>query len=143
MPATDIVYWNWLILGLIFITIELFAWSVFFLWMGLSSLIVGILMYFFPALDWRIQLVIFASLSIIGIYLARRLFATTNENNALNNRASIHIGNIYKVAEVSDNYAKVYVDDSLWLAKGCEMHVGQQVKVIDTQSATLIVTATL
>ncbi len=137
----DINYWNWLVAGLIFIIIELFTWSVFFLWMGVSSLTVGILVYFFPALDWRIQFVLFAMLSIISIYLARRLFVTTNERNSLNNRANIHIGHIYTVAEVGDNYAKVYVDDSLWLAKGCEMKIGQKVKVIDTRSATLIVTA--
>jgi membrane protein implicated in regulation of membrane protease activity len=31
------------------------------------------------------------------------------------------------------------VGDSLWLAKGCDMHIGQRVKVIDTDSVTLIV----
>jgi len=141
IAVTDIVYWHWLILALILITIELFAWSVFFLWMGLSSLIVGILLYLFPTLDWRIQFAIFALLSITSVYLARRLFTTPDTNNPLNNRASIHIGNIYQVAEVTDHYAKIYVDDTLWLAKGCKMHVGQQVKVTATQSTTLIVTA--
>ncbi len=35
--------------------------------------------------------------------------------------------------------AKVKVGDSLWLTKVCDMVIGQQVKVVGTDSTTLIV----
>ena len=61
----DFDFWHWLVLGLALIIIELFAWSTFFLWMGISAVVVGILLYLSPDMSWEMQLLIFAFLSIV------------------------------------------------------------------------------
>jgi membrane protein implicated in regulation of membrane protease activity len=135
----DFDFWHWLVLGLALIIIELFAWSTFFLWMGISAVVVGILLYLSPNMSWETQLLIFAFLSIVTIYLAKKFLKVETIDTQLNERASRHVGNIYTVAELDNNGAKVKVGDSLWLAKGCDMVIGQQVKVVGTDSTTLIV----
>ncbi|RUM79303.1 MAG: hypothetical protein DSZ14_02195 [Candidatus Thioglobus sp.] len=135
----DFDFWHWLVLGLALIIIELFAWSTFFLWMGISAVVVGILLYLSPNMSWEMQLLIFAFLSIVTIYAVKKLFKVKTIDTQLNERASRHIGNVYTVAELDNNGAKVKVGDSLWLAKGCDMIIGQQVKVVGTDSTTLIV----
>lgn len=134
-----ITYWTWLIIGVVFIIIELFVWSVFFLWLGISAILVGILFYFVPTLSISSQLLIFAVLSITSIYIAKKFWKVASNDTQLNNRASRHIGNTYSVVELNDQGAKVRVGDSLWLAQGCEMTIGQQVKVISVDSTVLIV----
>jgi len=136
---TDIGYWHWLVFGAILIIIEIFAFSTFFLWMGISSIIVGILLSFNPTMSGNTQLLIFAVLSISSIYISKKFFKVKTTDTQLNERASRHIGSIYIVAELTNDGAKVKVDDSLWLAKGCEMSVGKKVKVVSVDSTTLIV----
>jgi membrane protein implicated in regulation of membrane protease activity len=135
----DIDFWHWLIIGSILIIVEIFVWSTFFLWMGISAIIVGVLLYLMPTLSANTQLILFGFLSISSIYITRNFFKVETSDSQLNLRAGRHIGNIYTVIELTDNGAKVKVDDSLWLAKGCEMSIGQKVKVVNTDSTTLIV----
>ncbi|MCS5591082.1 MAG: NfeD family protein [Gammaproteobacteria bacterium] len=132
-------YWHWLVFGLALVIIELFAWSTFFLWIGISAMMVGIVSKILPDLSWQLELLLFSALSIISIFLARKYFPVKTIDNELNSRATRHIGNSYTVVSNDENGAKIKVGDSLWLAKGCDMHVGQKVKVIDTDSVTLIV----
>ncbi|MGE4569723.1 MAG: NfeD family protein [Gammaproteobacteria bacterium] len=132
-------YWHWLIFGLVLIIIELFAWSTFLLWVGVSAMMTGIVSKIFPDFSWQLGLLLFSALSIISIFLAKKYFPVKTIDNELNARATRHVGKIYTVVSNDENGAKVKVGDSLWLAKGCDMQTGQKVRVIDTDSATLIV----
>jgi len=135
----SINYWHWLVFGLALIIIELFAWSTFFLWMGVSAIMTGIVSKIIPELSWQIELLLFAALSLASIFLAQKYFPVRTIDNELNSRAERHIGNSYTVVSNDENGAKVKVGDSLWLAKGFDMQIGQKVKVVDTDSVTLIV----
>lgn len=132
-------YWHWLVFGLALIIVELFAWSTFFLWMGVSAMMTGIVSKIMPDLPWQLELLLFSALSIVSILLAKKYFPVKTIDNELNVRAARHIGNSYTVVSNDENGAKVKVGDSLWLAKGFDMQIGQKVRVIDTDSVTLVV----
>jgi hypothetical protein len=66
-------FWHWLVLGILLILTEFFAWSVYLLWVGISAIVVGATLYFFPSVSWEIQLLIFLTLSAITTYLANNL----------------------------------------------------------------------
>lgn len=138
---TNIDFWDWLIFGFVLIIFEMFVWSTFLLWMGISAIVVGLLLILDPNLSGSVQLLVFAFLSVSSIYIANKFFKVKTVDAQLNERSGRHIGNVYTVAEVTDNGAKVQVGDSLWLATGTDMVVGQKVKVVDTDSTTLIVEA--
>jgi membrane protein implicated in regulation of membrane protease activity len=107
--------------------------------LGVSAMMTGIVSKIFPDFSWQLGLLLFSALSIISIFLAKKYFPVETIDNELNARATRHVGKIYTVVSNDENGAKVKVGDSLWLAKGCDMQTGQKVRVIDTDSATLIV----
>ncbi len=81
--------WNWLILGAIFLLLELFAPGAFMLWLGLAALAVG-LISFGVDWSWQAQLVAFAVLSLALIPVWRRYAPTVeqpSESPLLNRRA--------------------------------------------------------
>ena len=139
---SNIDFLDWLIFGAVLIIVEIFVCSTFFLWMGISAVIVGIFLKINPELSSNTQLLTFAFLSVSSIYIANKFFKVETVDTQLNERASRHIGNTYTVVELTDDGAKVKVGDSIWLAKGCEMSIGQKVRVVETDITTLIVEKT-
>ena len=109
------------------------------------------------ALDWCIcyhnqYCVLFVPRSFLGItsskfYIAlssfhifcKKYFPVKTVDDELNINAKAHIGKECTVVSIENNIVKVRLGESLWFAKGCEMSVGQKVRIIDTDSSTLIV----
>ena len=54
-------YWHWYVLGIALITIEMLVPTFFALWIGISALLTGAILYFVPSLAWEYQIIIFAN----------------------------------------------------------------------------------
>src|SRR3954463_2628568 len=89
--------WNWLILGLVLMALELLAPGVFLFWLGLAALLVGLLSF---AIDpsWQMQILMFAMFSAAAVPLWRRIALTKGTVNAdnrfLNKRADALVGRV-------------------------------------------------
>jgi len=46
--TNDIIYWHWLILAVVMIILEMLMPGAYLLWMGVSAIFIGALMYVFP-----------------------------------------------------------------------------------------------
>ncbi|SMN00328.1 Putative activity regulator of membrane protease YbbK [uncultured Candidatus Thioglobus sp.] len=133
-------YWQWLTFATVLIIVELFVGSVFFLWMGISAFLIGGLLYFDIKISWEWQLLIFSFLSIASIYIVKRFWCIKTDDNTLNARAKKLIGNVYEIASIDNGNAKVRVNDSWWIIRGCDNpSIGKQVKVVSIDSNALIV----
>ena len=60
-------FWHWWILALALIIAETLLPGTFFLWMGVSALVLGVLAWLIPTMGWEIQLMLFAVLSLVSI----------------------------------------------------------------------------
>lgn len=114
----SLAYWHWLVLGVVLGIIEVFAPGAFFLWLGISAGIVGILIWLLPAVSWEIQILLFAVLSIASVVLARRYLnfhpLETDLPN-LNQRGQQYVGRVFTLEEpVINGQGKIQVDDSTW-----------------------------
>lgn len=140
MPE-QIVYWHWWVLGILLVTLEIFAPSAFFLWLGISAGIVGVVMLAIPEMSWELQLILFALLAVIAIFAGRRYFRRNpiqTENPLLNRRAEQYIGRVFTLKEpVVNGVGKVHVDDSTWRVSGPDLPAGEQVKVIAADGVIL------
>ena len=67
----EIVFWNWWVFALVLIIVEVLVAGTFFLWMGISAALVGLVLFLFPGLGWEMQLSLFAFFSVISIMIAR------------------------------------------------------------------------
>ena len=139
MLLDNLNYLHWLVFGLALVIVELFFWSIFLLWIGASAIIISIVFYLYPEVSWGLQVLSFILLSAVSTFLAKKYFPVRTVDDVLNLNAKAHIGKECPVASIENSVVKVKLGEALWFAKGCEMSVGQKVRIIDTDSSTLIV----
>ncbi|MDF4652700.1 NfeD family protein, partial [Vibrio parahaemolyticus] len=63
-----ISFWHWLAFGFALLAVELLGTAGYFLWLGMSALIVGVIMTVLP-MSWQLQWLCFASFSLITTWL--------------------------------------------------------------------------
>ena len=130
----QIEFWNWWVIAVFLIGIEIFAPGAIFLWMGISAGIVGFVLLAFPGTTWQIQLLIFAVLSVLSIYVWRYLlrdrFARPESGRVLNRRGASYVGRNFTLKEpIVDGTGLLHVDDSRWKVEGEDMPAGTKVTV--------------
>lgn len=138
--------WHWLIFGIVLIILEVLAPGAFFLWMGVSAIIVGGILWMSPAMGWEIQLLIFSIISVVSIALWRirlRKHPTESEDSTINARTQQYVGRVFTLVEpIVNGYGKIRVDDSYWKVSGTDCEKEQKVKVVGIDGMTLKVELT-
>jgi len=139
----DIIYWHWLILAVVMIILEILIPGAYFLWMGVSAIFVGALMYIFPEMVFLVQILIFAVLSVISVMMYRsyrKKNPVITDEPALNRRAEQYVGQSFTLKEpIVNGEGKIKVDDSTWKITGTDIDAGETVRVIAVEGSTLIV----
>ncbi|PLX60551.1 NfeD family protein [Sedimenticola selenatireducens] len=136
-------YWQWWVLAVILIVLEVFSPGAFFLWMAISAGIVGLVMLLMPELGWEIQILVLALFSFISI-VAWRLYLlkhpTESDQPRLNRRGEQYIDRIFTLSEpVVNGQGKIKVDDSIWKIRGDDCPAGSRVKVVGVDGVVLLV----
>lgn len=130
----QIEFWYWLIAAVVMIIIEMVIPAAYFLWMGISAFIVGLLLYAIPSMPLLIQVVIFGVLSVVSLLLYKRhqrLNPTEKEEPSLNRRGEQYIGRSFTLEEaIVNGVGKVKVDDTTWKVRGSDMPAGMKVRVM-------------
>jgi membrane protein implicated in regulation of membrane protease activity len=134
--------WNWFIVAVVLFVLETMVPGVHFIWFGLAAAIVGIAALVVD-IAWEWQLIAFAILSCITVFLARRYaspdVARSNEPD-LNVRAAQYVGRVVTVEEpIAAGRGKVRVGDTVWSAQGSDAPIGARVRVTGTNGCVLVV----
>ncbi|RKZ47953.1 MAG: NfeD family protein [Gammaproteobacteria bacterium] len=139
----EIIYWHWLIVAVVLIILEILIPGAYFLWMGVSAIFVGGLMYIFPELAFLVQILIFAILSVTAVMMYRsyrKKNPLVTDEPALNRRGEKYIGQSFTLKEpIVNGVGKIKVDDSTWKIKGFDIDAGETVRVVAAEGTTLIV----
>ena len=134
--------WNWLILGGVFLLLELLAPGSFMLWLGLSALLVGLISLVVDW-SWQYQLVAFALFSLASIPLWRRVAARVEkpvDQPFLNRRADAFVGREFTLEKpIIGGSGTVRIDDTIWRLSGPDCPGGSRVRVVRADAATLVV----
>jgi len=129
----SIGHWHWWITAAVLIILEMFAPGAFFLWLGISAVVVGGAVYLSPGMDWEYQLLLFSVLSVISIVVWRKYFRATaadTDQPHLNRRGEQYIGRVFTLEEpIIDGIGKIRVDDSTWKVRGEDCPAGTQIEV--------------
>jgi len=138
----QIEFWNWWVVAVFLIGIEIFAPGAVFLWMGIAAAVVGFVLLAFPETTWQIQLLIFAVLSVVSIYVWRYLlrdrFAKPESGRVLNRRGASYVGRTFTLKEpIVDGSGLLHVDDSRWKVEGEDLPAGAKVKVTGIDGTVL------
>jgi inner membrane protein len=142
-------FWNWFLLGLLLVALEMLAPGVQFLWFGLSAMAVGVLGFALTSagvgdwLTWPWQLVTFALISVATVFLVRnaaRGERSLSDEPTLNFRGEQYVGRVVTVEDaIAGGRGKIRVGDTLWTAQGADAVKGSRVKVTGVNGTVLTV----
>ena len=138
-------FWVWLAVAAIFLAVEVGTGSGWLLWPAASALLVGLLTLV-VAPGFAIEVGLFAVLTIVATYLARRYLRPLLEGPHqpdLNDPTLRLIGRDGQVLETFENgRGRVFVDGKEWAAviqEGQPPTAGQKVMVVAIEGAVLTV----
>jgi membrane protein implicated in regulation of membrane protease activity len=136
-------FWHWWILALALIIAETLLPGTFFLWMGVSALVMGVLAWLVPAMGWETQVMLFAVLSLVAIVgwrMYQRKHPDETDQPSLNRRGEQYIDRVFVLETAIENgFGKVRVGDSLWRVKGEDAAAGTKVRVTAADGIVLVV----
>ena len=137
----EIVFWNWWVFALVMIIVEVLVAGTFFLCMGISAALVGLVLFLFPGLGWEMQLSLFAFFSVISIIISRiwlAKHARAGSPSTLNRRGSQYIGREFTLTEpLVNGIGRLNVDDTIWRISGPDLESGAQV-IVDGMEGTIL-----
>ncbi|MGE3830862.1 MAG: NfeD family protein [Parvibaculaceae bacterium] len=134
--------WSWWVIGAILLLLELLLPGVFFMWLGIAALVIGVIDIFFD-FSWQVEVAIFAVLSVLALLFLRphfkdRMGRSANPN--LNQRMYDYVGKSYVLDQpIVNGLGKVRIDDTLWVVTGADRPRGEWVKVTGVDGLKLIV----
>ncbi len=143
MSLEAIEFWYWWVAAIVFVVIEVFAPGTVALWMGISAGVVGLLLLAMPGLDWQVQFLIFALLTVATVVAWRAYqlrHPTETDQPALNRRGEQYVGRVFTLSEaVVNGIGKIRVDDTMWKVEGEDLPIGTKVRVTGVAGTVLTV----
>jgi membrane protein implicated in regulation of membrane protease activity len=137
-------HWHWLAFGLLLLGLELLGTAGYFLWIGISAMIVGALLGALP-LSWQMQWLSFASFSLITTWLwwRRQLKSDRKSDKArvLNQRDKQLIGKTTRLEDdIQKGKCRIRLGDTTWSAiTATDITAGTEVVVIAVDGIVLTI----
>ncbi|NOU20807.1 MAG: NfeD family protein [Methyloglobulus sp.] len=129
----EFVFWYWWVLAFVFLILEMLTPGFFFMWLAVSGLITGLVVWLLPALSLNIQVFIFSVFSVLAVTAWRfygKKFPMETDQPLLNKRGAQYIGRVFSLHEpIVNGQGKIKVDDSIWKVHGEDCDISTKVKV--------------
>lgn len=143
----DLGEWNWIVLGVVLLVLEILVPGVFLLWIGIAAILTGALSLQFQWLDawgWQVQVLIFLALSLVSAYVGARIMGKPDGSDTdeplLNRRAEQLVGRTATLEEpIVDGYGRIRLGDTIWRVTGPDLPARTRVRVKTVEKGKLVV----
>lgn len=110
--------WTWISLGCLFLAGELLGTAGFMLWLGISAIAVGILLFITP-LTWQWQWMLFSIIAVISTilwwFVQRKRDAENRETSTLNQRKKNIVGHQQIITDaLPQGKSRLQIGDTTW-----------------------------
>jgi membrane protein implicated in regulation of membrane protease activity len=136
--------WNWMVLGIILLGLEIVLPGVFMLWIGIAALIVGavsLLPWQAAFWGWQIQVLVFLVLSLLSAYAGKKLMGArtqASDQPLLNRRSEQMIGRTATLVEpIRNGHGRIQLGDTFWRVSGPDLPAGARVRVVAATESDL------
>ncbi|MEL7491649.1 MAG: NfeD family protein [Pseudomonadota bacterium] len=145
---TNMPFWYWWALAVALLILELMSGSTYLLWPAAAAVLVGFTDIWPLDHAWRMQLALFAALTILLTIIAPPfvkpwLKQSQTDHFNLNERGAQKVGRRVTVEQAfSNGVGRVKMGDTVWLAEaedGADFSEGASVEVTRTEGAKLFV----
>jgi inner membrane protein len=135
-------FWHWLAFGLALIVAEVFVFGAILLWLGISALIVGVLVFLVPTLLWVHSVLIWSALSVALIaawHFYRKKYPAKNTAPTINRRGEQIVGRHFTLTkDIVNCTGELHVDDTRWkIVSYKDIPAGMKVKVVAVEGTSL------
>ena len=119
--------------------------GVFFLWIGIAAILVGVIAVLPGAIGfaWQWQVIVFLVLAVASVFVGRRLMSgrgAESDEPLLNKRAEQLVGQTATLSEpIVDGHGRIRMGDTLWRVTGPELPAGTRVRVTATTDGTTLI----
>ncbi|GAB1596566.1 NfeD family protein [Lysobacter claricitrinus] len=131
----------WALVALVLIAAEVIAPGAFMLWLGIAAAATCVLVVAMPGLALVWQMVAFAVLSLLSVFVYLRFFRShgrASDQPSLNRRAEQLVGRVVPLmAPIIDGHGRVQIADAIWDVEGPDLPLGARVRVIGVRGMTL------
>jgi inner membrane protein len=140
--------WNWWVLALVLLGLEILAPGTFFLWFGISAFVIGTISLAVGEGStfwvWQTQMIAFVVLSLVAALAGRRFLnqygAEDIDDPLLNERGRQLVGRTAVLSEpILEGQGRVRMGETTWRVSGPDLPAGTRVRVVDAKSNTLLV----
>jgi membrane protein implicated in regulation of membrane protease activity len=140
----SLTQWHWFVLGLFLLIGEMLGAAGFLLGIACGALATGVLAWFFPALSWQGQFLIFSMLSVVWSLVYWICFRGRNQETdrpTLNQRTASMVGSRLILEDDINIEGRIQVGDTLWKVRSEKcLKKGDMAEVTDAEVSTLIIT---
>ncbi len=137
--------WLWWSVGVVLLAGEMVLPGVYLLWIGVASLVTGVVAWVVPEWGFEVHGMVFAAMATISVYLGNRYFYQKTgaiEDAEVNVRRKKLVGRTFEVVEpIKNGSGHVQVGDSRWLAQGPDLEKGALATVTSVDGTVLVVEA--
>ena len=135
-------HYGWLAIGLGLAAAEMAIPGVFLIWLAGAAMVTGLIVWAVP-IGLPLQVVIFAALAIVSVFIGRRYLAAhpvISADPLMNDRGGRLVGETVVVTSAIDGGSgKVRQGDGEWLARGPDAELGTKMRVAGHDGTVLIV----
>lgn len=135
------LYWFWFAIGLGLLVLEAFSGSFKFLGASIAAIVVGILSQLFPYVGFIIELLFFAVLAPVFVWLASSYLKeqrTKTEHLKKVYREQSYVGQEYVLdAPMTNGQGNISLDGVSWQLRGPACDTGQTIRVIAMNAGML------
>lgn len=141
----EMLYWHWIILGILLVLFELIIPSFTAMWFGLSAIIVGAFLWFQPELSGGVQMIFWAVLSGLMTFFWFRFFKPKKRSHhALKNEVEGELGLVASLSSSTRpgivRFSSPLLDEDEWPFNSDDtLEIGEQVIVKDVENNILVV----
>ena len=138
-------HWAWLAIGLFLAAAEMAIPGVFLIWLAGAAIVTGLVAMFVP-IGLPFQVVMFAVLAVVAVFMGKRYLRDNPIEEAdpkMNRRTARLVGEVATVTQpIESGSGRVKYGDSEWLAKGADAPSGAHVRITGSDGAVLLVEPT-
>lgn len=146
----NILWWHWLVVGLVLIGLELVVPSFTIIWFGLGAVLVGIVMVLYPGYPLPAQILTWTVVSAVLTFVWFRFFNPRASKTFAGSSKGAVVGETGLVIRAAGPYARGTVKFQLpllgadeWQCMADEpLEVGDRVKVVDVEGHVMKVKKT-
>jgi len=143
--TAEILWWHWIVLGIVLMLTELAVPAFFLVWFGLGAVIVGVALFIFPGLGLAWQVTLWTACSLGFVWLWFRIFKPGMHKTRVGMSRGTLIGEVGLVIrdmrpfdKGQVRFQKPILGAEVWESIADEeIKVGERVKVTDVEGNIL------